>query len=120
MSKGLGSPNFRHPVTLAKELITLDDVSEGRITLGIGAGGTGVDATTLRERAAEPWTPEFHPVRRSGRRPIDSLEGFVDFAGRHAELGFDEIVVHWPIPDSDFAADEKLFERIATEALGQL
>lgn len=31
------SPNFRHPVTLAKDLITLDDVSAGRITLGIGA-----------------------------------------------------------------------------------
>lgn len=30
------SPNFRHPVTLAKELISLDDVSGGRITLGIG------------------------------------------------------------------------------------
>src|SRR5580704_1217263 len=32
------SPNFRHPVTLAKELMTLDDISEGRLTVGIGAG----------------------------------------------------------------------------------
>src|SRR5438309_11291362 len=48
------SPNFRHPVTLAKELITLDDVSGGRITLGIGAGGNGFDATALGQ---EPWTP---------------------------------------------------------------
>jgi hypothetical protein len=44
----------------------------------------------------------------------------VDFAGRHRELGFTEIVIHWPIPDSDFAADEKVFERIAMEALAQL
>src|SRR3954467_4048595 len=35
--------NFRHPVTLAKELITLDDVSQGRVTLGIGAGTSGFD-----------------------------------------------------------------------------
>ncbi|MER7758391.1 LLM class flavin-dependent oxidoreductase [Streptomyces sp. NPDC097619] len=225
------SPNFRHPVTLAKELISLDDVSGGRITLGIGAGGNGFDATALGQ---EPWTPreradrfaEFVPlldrlltegavsaqgtfysaeearnlpgcVQRPrlpfavaatgprglklaarhgqawvttgdpklyeagtpeqsvealrgqldklgkacadiGRDPaepdkilltgftpdrgriLESVDAFVDFAGRHAELGFTEIVVHWPVPDSDFAADEEVFERIATEALAQL
>ena len=37
----VASPNFRHPVTLAKEAMTLDHVSGGRLTLGIGAGGTG-------------------------------------------------------------------------------
>src|SRR3954451_23788518 len=34
------SPNFRHPITLAKELLSLDDISGGRILAGIGAGGT--------------------------------------------------------------------------------
>lgn len=225
------SPNFRHPVTLAKELITLDDVSQGRITLGIGAGGTGFDATALGQ---EPWTPreradrlaEFVPlldrlltedsvtyegdfysaheargipgcvqrprlpfaVAATGPRglrlaarhgqawvttgdpklketgtpeqsraalgrqidalgracadlgrdvdgigkvlltgftpegvgPLESLDAFVDFAGRHAALGFTEIVLHWPIPDSGFAADQKVFERIATEGPAQL
>jgi alkanesulfonate monooxygenase SsuD/methylene tetrahydromethanopterin reductase-like flavin-dependent oxidoreductase (luciferase family) len=43
----VSSPNFRHPVTLAKEAMTLDHVSGGRLTLGIGAGGTGFDATVL-------------------------------------------------------------------------
>lgn len=51
------SPNFRHPVTLAKELITLDDISAGRVTLGIGAGGNGFDATTLLRSGEVPWTP---------------------------------------------------------------
>jgi alkanesulfonate monooxygenase SsuD/methylene tetrahydromethanopterin reductase-like flavin-dependent oxidoreductase (luciferase family) len=228
------SPNFRQPVTLAKELISLDDISGGRITLGVGAGGTGFDATALGQ---EPWTPreraerfaEFvslldrlliedgtqgvsykgdhysaHEARnipgcvqrprlpfavaatgprglklaaRYGQawvttgdpklyengtpaqsvqalrgqtekladacaafgrdvrdmekvlltgftpdraRPLQSLDAFVDFAGRHRELGFTEIVVHWPIPDSDFAADEKVFEQIAMEAPAQL
>ncbi|MDX3524001.1 LLM class flavin-dependent oxidoreductase [Streptomyces scabiei] len=225
------SPNFRHPVTLAKELISLDDISGGRITLGVGAGGTGFDATALGQ---EPWTPreradrlaEFVPLldrlltedsvsyegdhysahearnipgcvqrprlpfavaangprgmrlaarygqawvttgdpklfesgtpeqsvqairgqiekladtsaalgRDAARldkilltgftpdrgRPLESLDAFVDFAGRHAELGITDIVVHWPIPDSDFAADEKVFERIAMEAPAQL
>jgi alkanesulfonate monooxygenase SsuD/methylene tetrahydromethanopterin reductase-like flavin-dependent oxidoreductase (luciferase family) len=44
----VASPTFRHPVTLAKELMTVDDISEGRITAGIGAGGDGFDATAVR------------------------------------------------------------------------
>jgi alkanesulfonate monooxygenase SsuD/methylene tetrahydromethanopterin reductase-like flavin-dependent oxidoreductase (luciferase family) len=50
----VASPNFRHPLTLAKELIALDDLSGGRITLGIGAGGSGWDATMLGRAA---WSP---------------------------------------------------------------
>lgn len=34
----VASPNFRHPVTLAKETVTIDDISAGRFVLGIGAG----------------------------------------------------------------------------------
>ncbi|MFF6955364.1 LLM class flavin-dependent oxidoreductase [Streptomyces sp. NPDC008317] len=225
------SPNFRHPVTLAKDLMTLDDVSEGRVTLGIGAGGSGFDATALGQ---EPWSPreradrfgefvrlldrlltngqvsyegEFysaHEARtipgcvqrpripfavaatgprgmrlaarygqawvttgdpalyetgtpeeslaavrgqverlgaacaQAGRdvlkvpkvmligftpdqgRPLESVDAFVDFAGRHAEAGIDEMVIHWPIPDSDFDTDPAAFERIALEAPAQL
>lgn len=225
------SPNFRHPVTLAKELISLDDISGGRITLGIGAGGTGFDATALGQ---EPWAPreranrfaEFVPLldrlltqdsvsyegdfysahearnipgcvqrprlpfavaatgprglalaARHGQawvttgdpklyengtseqsvqairaqaekladacaeigrdasamdkilltgftpdraRPLDSLDAFVDFAGRHRELGFTEIVIHWPVPETVFAAEEKVFEQIAMDAPAQL
>ncbi|MEU4209891.1 LLM class flavin-dependent oxidoreductase [Streptomyces sp. NPDC026206] len=226
------SPNFRHPVTLAKELISLDDISGGRVTLGIGAGGSGFDATALRRADEEPWTPreradrfaEFVPLLdrlltedvvsyegehysasevrnipgcvqrprlpfavaatgprgmrlaarhgqawvttgdpkiyetgtpeqsraavagqierlgevcgKAGRevselrkvmltgftpdRPLDSFDAFVDFAGSHAELGIDEIVIHWPIADSLFAADAAVFEKIATEGLNQL
>jgi alkanesulfonate monooxygenase SsuD/methylene tetrahydromethanopterin reductase-like flavin-dependent oxidoreductase (luciferase family) len=43
----VASPNFRHPVPLAKEVMTLDDLSNGRFTLGLGAGGPGWDATML-------------------------------------------------------------------------
>src|SRR5436189_4408819 len=43
----VASPNFRHPVVFAKELITLDDVAGGRLTLGLGAGGEGWAATML-------------------------------------------------------------------------
>jgi alkanesulfonate monooxygenase SsuD/methylene tetrahydromethanopterin reductase-like flavin-dependent oxidoreductase (luciferase family) len=43
----VASPNFRHPVTLAKDAMTLDHISGGRITLGVGAGGLGFDATVF-------------------------------------------------------------------------
>ncbi|MET3960445.1 alkanesulfonate monooxygenase SsuD/methylene tetrahydromethanopterin reductase-like flavin-dependent oxidoreductase (luciferase family) [Marmoricola sp. OAE513] len=223
--------NFRHPVTLAKELISLDDVSGGRITLGIGAGTSGFDAAVLGH---EPWSPreradrfaEFvtlldrlllepdvtsegtfysayearnfpgcvqrprlpFAVAASGPRglalaarfgqawvttgddkifetgtaaesdvaiagqverlgnacasigrdpatirkvlltgftpeanaPLESFDRFVDFAGRHLAMGFDELVIHWPIPDSYFHAETAVFERVATEALAQL
>jgi alkanesulfonate monooxygenase SsuD/methylene tetrahydromethanopterin reductase-like flavin-dependent oxidoreductase (luciferase family) len=223
------SPNFRHPVTLAKELLSLDDISGGRVVLGIGAGGNGFDATALGQ---QPWTPreradrfaEFvplldrllrdpevthdgkfysaHEVRgvpgcvqrprlpfavaatgprglllaarygdawvttgdprlsaegspaeslqavrdqidrldtacaETGREtsvpekilltgftpgnPLGSLDAFVDFAGKHAEAGITEIVLHWPLPGTRFEADQGVFERIATEAPGQL
>jgi len=50
----VASPNFRHPVPFAKELMTLDDLSQGRFTLGIGAGGTGFDATVLGQDLISP------------------------------------------------------------------
>lgn len=50
----VASPNFRHPVAFARELVTLDDVADGRITLGVGAGGTGWDASSLGQPALTP------------------------------------------------------------------
>jgi alkanesulfonate monooxygenase SsuD/methylene tetrahydromethanopterin reductase-like flavin-dependent oxidoreductase (luciferase family) len=50
----VASPNFRHPLTLAKEVVTLDDISGGRLTLGIGRGSTGWDTTMM---GAEPLLP---------------------------------------------------------------
>ncbi|MCQ4081740.1 LLM class flavin-dependent oxidoreductase [Streptomyces sp. RB6PN25] len=227
------SPNFRHPVTLAKELMTLDDISDGRITLGIGAGTNGFDAAVLGQqewtageradrfaeflslldalltgdsttsegrfysahearnipgcvqrpripftvagngprgmalaaRYGESWVTTGNPkgyaeavaaqrpdpgpasiraqlekldaacaaagrdpqqLRRTfllgfaPEEPWQSLDAFVDFAGTYGELGIDEIVLHWPVPDTRFAADQTVFERIATEGLKQL
>jgi alkanesulfonate monooxygenase SsuD/methylene tetrahydromethanopterin reductase-like flavin-dependent oxidoreductase (luciferase family) len=49
----VSSANFRHPIPFAKELMTLDDVSDGRLDVGIGAGGEGWDAAMLGH---EPWS----------------------------------------------------------------
>lgn len=71
---GLGtlvaSPNFRHPVSFARELLSLDDLSHGRFVLGIGAGGIGWDATVLGQEA---WSP---------RERADRFAEFVDLTDR--------------------------------------
>jgi len=45
----VASPNFRHPVSFARQLTALDDISGGRLLLGLGAGAGGgsFDATVL-------------------------------------------------------------------------
>ncbi|MDH6577449.1 alkanesulfonate monooxygenase SsuD/methylene tetrahydromethanopterin reductase-like flavin-dependent oxidoreductase (luciferase family) [Kitasatospora sp. MAP5-34] len=61
------SPNFRHPVTLAKELVSLDEISGGRVTVGIGAGGTGFDATVMGQEA---WSPKERADRFAEFLPL--------------------------------------------------
>jgi alkanesulfonate monooxygenase SsuD/methylene tetrahydromethanopterin reductase-like flavin-dependent oxidoreductase (luciferase family) len=46
----VASPNFRHPVPFAKDLATLDDISGGRLLLGVGSGGTEFDAFVLGQQ----------------------------------------------------------------------
>ncbi|OLR91396.1 LLM class flavin-dependent oxidoreductase [Actinokineospora bangkokensis] len=50
------SPHFRHPVPLARQLLALDDISDGRFMLGLGsgAGSPGTYDRTVFGPAAEP------------------------------------------------------------------
>lgn len=43
----VATPNFRHPVALARDALALDDLSEGRLDLGLGPGSEGPDAKAL-------------------------------------------------------------------------
>lgn len=39
----VATPSYRHPITFAKEVMSLDDISGGRIICGIGSGAGGLD-----------------------------------------------------------------------------
>jgi alkanesulfonate monooxygenase SsuD/methylene tetrahydromethanopterin reductase-like flavin-dependent oxidoreductase (luciferase family) len=58
----VASPNFRHPVHFAREITALDDISGGRLTLGLGAGAAApsFDALVLGG-------PELSPAERVDR-----------------------------------------------------
>jgi len=56
----VASANFRHPVAFARSVTALDDISDGRLLLGLGAGGLGFDATVL---GGEPLPPKERVAR---------------------------------------------------------
>lgn len=81
----VASPNFRHPVPLARELLTLDDVSDGRLLFGVGAGtaGKSYDNVVLGGE-------ELTPRQRADRYAefVEALDGLLttdrfDYDGAH-------------------------------------
>ncbi|MES2093102.1 MAG: LLM class flavin-dependent oxidoreductase [Actinomycetota bacterium] len=70
----VSSPNFRHPVTFAKDVATVDDIAGGRFLLGIGSGGTGFDAFVLGQ-------PELTARQRHDRFAefLQQLDGLLRF-----------------------------------------
>jgi alkanesulfonate monooxygenase SsuD/methylene tetrahydromethanopterin reductase-like flavin-dependent oxidoreductase (luciferase family) len=68
----VASPNFRHPAHFAREITALDDISGGRLILGVGAGGVaGYDNHVLGQ------TPLAAPSAR-----VDRFTEFLDLLDR--------------------------------------
>jgi len=66
----VASPNYRHPVPFAQEIMSLDDVSGGRFILGYGAGSFGADARVLGYGPdGEGWS-----AKERGERYRESVE----------------------------------------------
>ncbi|MBE1488605.1 LLM class flavin-dependent oxidoreductase [Plantactinospora soyae] len=224
----VASPNFRHPVHFARQITGLDDVSAGRVLLGLGSGGIGFDSAVLGGETLSPrrrvdrfaeftelldlllredrisWRGNYFAavdarsnpgcvqaprvpfvVAANGPRSLrlvarygqgwvttglrdgddDSLDAwwrsvadlsgrldetlaaagrdpatldrylsldsapvyslsstgyFTEAVGRAAELGFTDVVTHWPRESSWYAGDEGVLDEVATEVLPKL
>lgn len=78
----VASPTLRHPVLLAKQAMTLDQVSGGRVELGIGAAGVLLDYEVL---GMEPWSKAEQVERfRDTVAVVDAvLRGETSYEGTH-------------------------------------
>lgn len=76
----MSSPNFRHPATWARDLVSLQELSQGRVVCGVGSGGMP-DAGLLRDDdpSMAERTAAFHEFTRTLRRALD--EPTLDHAG---------------------------------------
>jgi alkanesulfonate monooxygenase SsuD/methylene tetrahydromethanopterin reductase-like flavin-dependent oxidoreductase (luciferase family) len=223
----VASPVFRHPVPFMRELITLDDISDGRFVLGVGAGvgadnydgqvlgesdltdkqradrffefvealdglltkdkfdhkgtyyaavgarnvpgpvqrprlpfvvaangprtlrlaaryGTGWVTTGVKNETLDEWwdgvaglAKRFEAtLAEAGRDPstisrylsldaapvfsLSSVGAFTDAAGRAADLGFTDIVTHWPRSGSPYEGRETVLEAVVSDVLPKL
>ncbi len=220
----VASPNFRHPVSFARQLTALDDISGGRITLGLGAGAIGASfdnnvlgdpeltprqrvdrfaefaelldlllrtdhvtwtgryyravgarnlpgcvqqpripfvmaangprSIALAARFGDGWVTTGRPsedleawwrevgdglrrfddaLAQAGRAPetvpkylsldaagvyaLSSVQYLVNAVGRAGELGFTDVITHWPRPDGPYAGEESVLEAAAAQLL---
>jgi alkanesulfonate monooxygenase SsuD/methylene tetrahydromethanopterin reductase-like flavin-dependent oxidoreductase (luciferase family) len=215
------SPNYRHPVTFMRDLLSLDDISGGRLICGIGVGGdidsallggqpltpgqrvdrlseftalldrllttdhvthggtyfSAVDARTLPGPVQRPripfvmaangprslrlaaqygagwvttgpkvdtmeqwWTAlatlggrldeslgnagrdsatfdRYLNLDSSPRFALSSVGAFEEMVGRAGELGFTDVITHWPRPDDPYAGDVRVLEEVAAQVL---
>ena len=189
---GLGtfvsSPNYRHPYTYARDILTLHDLTEGRFICGVGTGGTldsGIlgETLTVRERVdrfdartlpgpvrssvplvvaangpralrlaaayGEGWVTtgtggddldawfqgvaaltarlddalaatgraegfaRYLSLDASPRFALQSADLYAEMVGRAGELGFTDVITHWPRPDGPYAGDVRVLETVA-------
>jgi hypothetical protein len=49
----------------------------------------------------------------SGTFALTSQDYFDDAVGRAAQLGFTDVITHWPRPEGPYAGDESVLEAVA-------
>lgn len=85
----VATPNYRHPVPFMRELMTVDDISDGRVLLGLGAGvsqGGAADRAMIGE-------PDWQPPELAERFAefVEALDGALtkdnySFAGSYFRM----------------------------------
>lgn len=108
----------------------------GWVTTGREAGTESTDVEAWWRSVREK-TEQFSEVLvAEGRQPariprylqadagpeysLSSVEHFRDVLGRAGELGFTDVITHWPRPESPFEGQEAILEEIANDVLPEL
>ncbi len=60
------------------------------------------------------------PAYGAPRMALQSVGLFEEMTGRAAELGFTDVVTHWPRPSDPYAGDVDVLERVAAEVMPRL
>ena len=68
----------------------------------------GRDPATLERHLSLDSSPQF---------ALESVGAFEQMVGRADELGFTDVITHWPRPDGPYAGDVSVLERVACDVI---
>jgi len=81
----------------------------GRLEEALAAAGR--DSATLERHLNLDSSPQF---------ALSSVGTFEEMVGRAGELGFTDVITHWPRPDGPYAGDVSVLEAVAAQVIPQL
>lgn len=82
---------------------------EQRLAEGEAAAGRSASDRVRRVLSLDS-SPQFS---------LESVAVYEEMTGRAAELGFDDVVAHWPRPDGPYAGSEAVLEAVAERVLAR-
>jgi len=78
----------------------------GRLDEGLAKAGR--DSATFERHLSTDSSPQF---------ALSSVGAFEEMTGRAAELGFTDVITHYPRPDGPYAGDVSVLESVASDVL---
>jgi alkanesulfonate monooxygenase SsuD/methylene tetrahydromethanopterin reductase-like flavin-dependent oxidoreductase (luciferase family) len=87
-----------------------DSVADGMHRLEDALGAAGRDPAAVPKYLLMDAAPVFS---------LSSAEYFADATGRAGELGFTDVITHWPRPDGPYAGDEAVLEAVAADLVSR-
>ncbi len=76
-----------------------------------------VDLSRRLDDVAEGRRLDRYLALDSARFSLGSVDAFEDVVGRAAELGFTDVISHWPRAEGVYAGSEDVLEKVATEVI---
>jgi alkanesulfonate monooxygenase SsuD/methylene tetrahydromethanopterin reductase-like flavin-dependent oxidoreductase (luciferase family) len=102
-------------VTTGPEVETMDEwwaaLAKLAGQLDAALADAGRDSTSLERHLSLDSSPQFS---------LTSVEVFAEMASRASDMGFTDVITHWPRPDGPYAGDVKVLEQVADQVLPKM